>query len=116
MINKFGLIIGFAILLAACTTPQETNENKTSSMVERVTYQPTNESISQHPLPEWYQDAKLGIFIHWGLYSVPGWAQGTKTLLEEILANTAREEWFANNPYAEWYLNSLRIEGSAPAA
>ena len=37
-------------------------------------YEPTLESLNQHPLPQWYADAKLGIFIHWGLYSVPGWA------------------------------------------
>jgi threonine dehydrogenase-like Zn-dependent dehydrogenase len=37
-------------------------------------YEPTLESIRRHPLPDWYQNAKLGIFVHWGLYSVPGWA------------------------------------------
>ena len=39
-----------------------------------VKYEPTIESLDKHPLPEWYAGAKLGIFIHWGLYSVPGWA------------------------------------------
>jgi alpha-L-fucosidase len=39
-----------------------------------IHYEPTLESLNQHPLPQWYADAKLGIFIHWGLYSVPGWA------------------------------------------
>jgi len=38
-------------------------------------YQPNYESVSQHAVPEWYHNAKLGIFIHWGLYSVPAWAQ-----------------------------------------
>ena len=37
-------------------------------------YEATIESLDQHPLPQWFDDAKLGIFIHWGLYSVPGWA------------------------------------------
>jgi len=37
-------------------------------------YAPTWESVSSHPLPDWYDDAKLGILLHWGLYSVPGWA------------------------------------------
>jgi Alpha-L-fucosidase len=37
-------------------------------------YEATLESLNRHPLPVWYADAKLGIFIHWGLYSVPGWA------------------------------------------
>ena len=39
-----------------------------------VKYEATLSSLDQHPLPKWYDDAKLGIFIHWGLYSVPGWA------------------------------------------
>jgi hypothetical protein len=29
-------------------------------------YEATLESLNQHPLPQWYADAKLGIFIHWG--------------------------------------------------
>ena len=37
-------------------------------------WQPTRESISQHRAPEWFEDAKFGMFINWGLYSVPGWA------------------------------------------
>ncbi|AQG82447.1 alpha-L-fucosidase [Spirosoma montaniterrae] len=76
-------------------------------------YDTTRASIDKHPLPGWFDDAKLGIFVHWGLYSVPGWAKGTKKPLQEILATTKGEEWFANNPYAEWYMNSLRIDGSS---
>jgi alpha-L-fucosidase len=30
-------------------------------------------SIDSRPIPEWFTDAKFGIFIHWGLYSVPAW-------------------------------------------
>ncbi|MEK6479564.1 alpha-L-fucosidase [Catalinimonas sp. 4WD22] len=106
------LFVIVSCLSYACST-QEENKEEESSVSTAISYQPTEASISQHPLPGWYQDAKLGIFIHWGLYSVPGWAKGTTKPLEEILANTAGEEWFANNPYAEWYLNSLRIEGSS---
>ena len=29
------------------------------------------ESLKQYQIPEWFNDAKLGIFIHWGPYSVP---------------------------------------------
>jgi alpha-L-fucosidase len=32
-------------------------------------YDPNLESLRQHPVPEWYNNAKLGIFIHWGLFS-----------------------------------------------
>ncbi|NBD32803.1 MAG: hypothetical protein GVY17_07535 [Cyanobacteria bacterium] len=75
-------------------------------------FEPTNASISTHELPNWYQDAKLGIFITWGLYSVPAWAEGTKISLQEALAKDDAQTWFFHNPYAEWYFNSLQIEGS----
>lgn len=35
-------------------------------------FQPTWESLRDHySLPEWFRDAKFGIFIHWGIYSIP---------------------------------------------
>ena len=34
-------------------------------------FQPTYESLSTYQIPEWFKDAKLGIFMHWGVYSVP---------------------------------------------
>ncbi len=34
-------------------------------------FQPTWDSLSHYEIPTWYQDAKFGIFIHWGVYSVP---------------------------------------------
>src|ERR1035437_4919430 len=37
-------------------------------------YQPTWESIELRPSPAWYTDSKFGIFIHWGVYSVPAYA------------------------------------------
>src|ERR1043165_5905421 len=55
-------------------------------------FQPTWESLDARPSPSWYTDAKFGIFIHWGLYSVPSYAplkQKGETM------------------YAEWYWNSL---------
>ncbi|MEU5029463.1 alpha-L-fucosidase [Streptomyces milbemycinicus] len=38
----------------------------------RPDYEPTKASLDTHPVPRWYKDAKFGIFIHWGVYSVPG--------------------------------------------
>ncbi|MFT3704586.1 MAG: alpha-L-fucosidase [Agriterribacter sp.] len=37
-------------------------------------YQPNWESLDKRPMPTWYTDAKFGIFIHWGVYSVPAWS------------------------------------------
>ncbi|MEL7496724.1 MAG: alpha-L-fucosidase [Planctomycetota bacterium] len=53
--------------------------DQTVAQVQRLArtgaYQPNWESLEQYRIPEWYQDAKLGIFIHWGVYTVPehGW-------------------------------------------
>jgi alpha-L-fucosidase len=55
-------------------------------------YQGNWASIDSRPTPQWYTDAKFGVFIHWGVYSVPAYAAvGVK----------------GENPYAEWYWNSL---------
>ncbi|XP_063961362.1 alpha-L-fucosidase-like [Lytechinus pictus] len=34
-------------------------------------YQPNWDSIDSRPIPAWYDEAKFGIFMHWGVYSVP---------------------------------------------
>ena len=76
--------------------------------MEKRVYKPDWQDIKTHPMPDWYDECKLGIFIHWGLYSVPAWAEVTWELGEIPIA----EEWFKHNPYAEWYLNTIRFEDS----
>ena len=44
---------------------------KIDEVIDRGPYRDTWESLTTHPVPRWYQDAKFGIFIHWGVYSVP---------------------------------------------
>ncbi|UCD22995.1 MAG: alpha-L-fucosidase [Gemmatimonadota bacterium] len=46
----------------------------TESPVHSQTYQPTWESLDRRPIPNWFPNAKLGVFVHWGVYSVPAWA------------------------------------------
>jgi alpha-L-fucosidase len=74
-------------------------------------YEPTLDSLNKHPLPAWYDDAKLGIFIHWGLYSVPGWAP-----LDHPDHDFNSEDYIVYDPYAEWYYNVVRIAKSPTAA
>jgi alpha-L-fucosidase len=50
---------------------------------------PTWEELRARPYPQWFKDAKLGIFIHWGVYSVP--------------AYSGKEQ------YGEWFLRGLQI-------
>ena len=63
------------------------------------------------PTPQWFEDAPLGIFVHWGPYSVPAWAEDHG----ELGVEEDWEAWFTHNSYAEWYFNTIRIPGS-PAA
>lgn len=79
--------------------------------MEHKEYKPKKSSLKKHTLPEWYDDAKLGIFIHWGLYSVP--AYGTLAGNTHDVIRTKGIKWYyKNNPYAEWYWNSIRIQDS----
>jgi len=61
-------------------------------------------------VPDWYRDAKLGIFVHWGLYSVPAWAD----VLDR--SDVSAENAYARHQYAEWYANTVRTEGSPTRA
>ena len=74
-------------------------------------YEGTWESVGTHGVPVWYDDAKLGVFLHWGLYSVPGWAPRVPDI-QELLVKSGPARMLRENPYAEWYLNSMQIKGS----
>jgi alpha-L-fucosidase len=78
-------------------------------------YEPTQQSLSSRPRPEWFDDEKFGIFIHWGAYSVPAYAPIGETDIAGLFAKGDLREVFRSQPYAEWYLNSIRIPDS-PAA
>lgn len=53
------------------------------AVAQQRVYEANWESLNARPTPEWFEEARFGIFIHWGVYSVPAWSgKGT---------------------YAEWY-------------
>ena len=54
---------------------------------------------------------QVGVFLHWGLYSVPGWAPRVPDI-QELLVKRGPKQMLRENPYAEWYLNSMQIKGS----
>ena len=64
-----------------------------SSYAIAQTYQATWESLDSRPVPQWFKNSKFGIFIHWGVYSVPGWSP--------------------KGNYAEWYQNGLQTNDTA---
>ncbi|XP_012256891.2 alpha-L-fucosidase [Athalia rosae] len=45
--------------------------HKRKSDVGEERYQPTWDSLDKRPIPDWYENGKIGIFIHWGVFSVP---------------------------------------------
>ena len=77
-------------------------------------FEGTWESLRTHQVPVWYDDAKLGIFVHWGLYSVPGWAPRVPDI-QQLLVKDGPRRMLRENPYAEWYRNTMQIKGSPTA-
>jgi alpha-L-fucosidase len=56
-------------------------------------YRPTPSSLAEHSLPSWWRDAKFGVFIHWGIFSVPAWGP---------------TNWIISDQ-AEWYWNYQQV-------
>ncbi len=50
------------------------------------------DELNSRPYPKWFSDAKLGIFVHWGLYSVPAFA--------------------SKEGYGEWFYRGLMVKDS----
>ena len=53
------------------------------TVIAQGPYDATWASLSRHPIPDWYQNGKLGIFVHWGPYAVPAFGN----------------EWYSRNMY-----------------
>lgn len=67
-------------------------------------------------LPSWFDDAKLGIFVHWTAAAVPAYAPVTDSPFDLASGGGGWEEAMRCSPYVEWYQNSISIEGSPAAA
>jgi len=85
--------------------------------VSAVKYEPNWESIDSRPLPAWYDESKFGIFIHWGVFSVPSFTsewfwwywKGDKPwgTVVDFMEKNYRPDWtyadFASQFTAEFY-------------
>lgn len=85
-LSLLALLIGTSNTSSA--TPGTRKPATANSAKQTPKYAANWNSLDSRPVPTWYQDAKFGIFIHWGVYSVP--AYGKK------------------GTYAEWYWNSMQ--------
>ncbi len=74
---------------------------------------PALQALRHRPVPTWWTDAKLGIFVHWTPASIPAFAP-TDVEVTDVLAADGPAP-LAGIPYAEWYLSSLQYPDSAVA-
>jgi len=65
--------------------PRSTILKEVESVAHQGPFRPDWESLKKYEAPEWYKDAKFGIFIHWGVYSVPAFGS----------------EWYPRDMYRE---------------
>ena len=61
-------------------------------------YKPEWASLDKRPVPQWFEDSKFGIFIHWGVYSVPSWGPTGDSI-------------GVYDKYAEWYWKKMDQPG-----
>jgi alpha-L-fucosidase len=84
------MIVVMAWLLVDCRGRHHKQPAEAESDVLAGNIKNNWESIKTYPIPEWFQDAKFGIMIHWGVYAVPAWT---------------------SEGYAEWYPHKIYSEG-----
>ena len=56
--------------------------------------------------PAWYDEAKFGVFIHWGLFSIPAFAPRVGKISDIFKTDYRRA--VALSPYTEWYENAIK--------
>ena len=92
--NLTVLVVSLFIFLTACESRKQ--------IVSK--YDPNWESLKQHVNPEWFQDAKFGIYCHWGPYSVP--AYETEWYSHWMYVNENNPEWPHGKDIHEHHLNT----------
>lgn len=67
-------------------------------------YDPTWTSLCQHPVPQWFRDAKFGIYTHWGPYTVPAYGGDSNALCGKGGYNSA---WYPKHMYDANHSNGI---------
>jgi alpha-L-fucosidase len=91
-INKSLLVAVGLVLVAASTVVAQIPTTATPTVIVSTSaepvangrFQPTWESLKQYQTPEWFRDAKFGIWAHWGSQCQP-----------------ERGDWYAREMYSE---------------
>ena len=75
------------------------------------TIQPTLESLGSRVAPSWFDEAKFGIFIHWGVFAIPAFGEHFGDISAVFKHDYDRA--VVRSPYSEWYQNAIRVPGTA---
>jgi alpha-L-fucosidase len=82
------------------------------------TYEPNWQSLHQYRVPHWFRDAKFGIFIHWGIYSVPAmfdeWYPRRMYKKDSLMYEYHRETYGDNFGYKD-FIPQFKAEKFNPA-
>ncbi|WNJ20078.1 alpha-L-fucosidase [Pontibacter sp. G13] len=84
-------------------------ESRTTTSTPQKTYEANWESIQQYEIPEWFADAKFGIFIHWGPYAVPAFGSEwyPRRMYEaDTVRNAKGEGKNTNNPMYDHHVET----------
>lgn len=100
------VVVALVLIFVGCSAVWTWQDNRRAEMTTNGPYRATVESLNSHPLPKWFADARFGIMIHWGLYSVPGFAPKGTTFNK--LLETQYGQAMTHNPYAEDYANAMK--------
>uniref|UniRef100_A0A8C2SGX8 Alpha-L-fucosidase n=1 Tax=Capra hircus TaxID=9925 RepID=A0A8C2SGX8_CAPHI len=65
------LLLQLVLVLGAVRPPGCTDPRRCTDPARR--YTPDWPSLDSRPLPAWFDEAKFGVFVHWGVFSVPAW-------------------------------------------
>jgi alpha-L-fucosidase len=68
-------------------------------VIEKGYYKDSWDSLGEYQVPQWYKDTKFGIFIHWGIYSVP--AFGSEWYSRNMYIKGSKEFEYHRNTYGE---------------
>ena len=76
--TRLAVLASTLVVSASCTTaaslqpessPQAQNQSQDQTQTQALPYDGSWESLQTMPVPAWFDDGKIGIFIHWGPYS-----------------------------------------------
>ena len=71
------------------------------------------QTLNARPLPDWFDQAKFGVFIHWGLFAIPAFAARLGSISDAF--KTDYDRAVAMTPYTEWYANAIKVPGTPSA-